>query len=174
MAKSSEPVVLELAALPREQMGPFLLLGIDKSASKSSIEEHWAERLKWARRQLIKVPLEDINWARDVLSDAEKRLKYDAGCVNADTTDSVIATLARRFGLEGGGQSSRMWQPLDEEKSLADYSPNAEVPEHAGVKAAIVAPTIPQDVPAAATLLEKLIEPAIDPWNLELPPARSV
>ena len=160
-----------MAALPREQMGPFLLLGIDKSAGKSAIEEHWAERLKWARRQLIKVPLEDINWAREVLGDVEKRLKYDAGCVNADTTDSVIATLARRFGLEGGGHSSRMWQPLDEEKSLADYSPDAEIPDRAGVEAAIVAPDIPQDVPAAASLLEKLVAPPIDPWGLELPPA---
>ena len=171
MAKNSEPVVLELAALPREQMGPFLLLGIDKSASKSDIEEHWAERLKWARRQLIKVPLEDINWARDVLNDPEKRLKYDAGCVNADTTDSVILTLARRFGLEGGGQSSRMWQPLDDEKSLADYVPNAEVPDQPTVRAAIVPPDIPRDVPATAALLAQLVDPPIDPWGLELPPA---
>jgi hypothetical protein len=171
MAKNSEPVVLELAALPREQMGPFLLLGIDKSASKSDIEEHWAERLKWARRQLIKVPLEDINWARDVLNDPEKRLKYDAGCVNADTTDSVIAHLAKRFGLEGGGQVSRMWQPLDDEKSLADYAPNAEIPDRSTVRAAIVAPDIPQEVPAASALLAKWAEPAIDPWSLELPPA---
>ena len=171
MAKNSEPVVLELAALPREQMGPFLLLGIDKSASKSSIEEHWAERLKWARRQLIKVPLEDINWARDVLNDPEKRLKYDAGCVNADTTDAVVATLARRFGLEGGGQASRMWQPLDDEKALADYAPAAEIPDQVAVRAAIVAPDIPQDVPAAAALLSRLVESAIDPWSLELPPA---
>ena len=171
MARNSEPVVLELAALPREQMGPFLLLGIDKAADKSSIEEHWAERLKWARRQLIKVPLEDINWARDVLNDAEKRIKYDAGCVNADTTDSVIAMLARRFGLEGGGQAARMWQPLDDEKSLADYTPNAEVPDKATVRAAIVAPDIPQEVPATFALLERLVAPVIDPWGLELPPA---
>ena len=27
-----EPVVLELAPLPREQVGPFLLLGLDKDA----------------------------------------------------------------------------------------------------------------------------------------------
>ena len=27
MPKSSEPVVLDLAALPREQVGPYLLLG---------------------------------------------------------------------------------------------------------------------------------------------------
>jgi hypothetical protein len=171
MAKNSEPVVLELAALPREQMGPFLLLGIDKSASKESIEEHWAERLKWARRQLIRVPLEDINWARDVLNDPEKRLKYDAGCVNADTTDSVIANLARRFGLEGGGQASRMWQPLDDEKALANYAPPAEIPDQVAVRAAIVAPDIPPDVPAAVALLARLVDAAIDPWGLELPPA---
>ena len=28
----SEPVVLDLAPLPREQIGPFLLLGLDKDA----------------------------------------------------------------------------------------------------------------------------------------------
>ena len=171
MARNSEPVVLELAALPREQMGPFLLLGIDKSADKSAIEMHWAERLKWARRQLIKVPLEDINWARDVLNDAEKRLKYDAGCVNADTTDSVIANLARRFGLDGNGQATRLWQALDEEKSLADYAPAAEIPEQAAVRAAIVAPDIPRDMPAAARLLDELVRPALDPWAIELPSA---
>jgi hypothetical protein len=120
---------------------------------------------------LIRVPLEDINWARDVLNDPERRIKYDAGCVNADTTDSVIAHLAQRFGLEGGGQASRMWQPLDDEKSLADYAPNAEIPDRATVRAAIVAPDIPQDVPAASALLAQWVEPAIDPWSLELPPA---
>ena len=33
MAKN-EPVVLELATLPREQVGPFLLLGLDKEFRK--------------------------------------------------------------------------------------------------------------------------------------------
>src|ERR671933_158280 len=69
MAKSPEPVVLELASLPREQVGPFLLLGLDKAADKKQMERHWADRVKWARKQQIKVPLEDINWARDVLGD---------------------------------------------------------------------------------------------------------
>src|SRR6476469_5579950 len=72
MARSQEPVVLELAALPREQMGPFLILGLDKNADKVTAERHWADRIKWARRQLIKVALEDINWARDVMNDTER------------------------------------------------------------------------------------------------------
>src|SRR3954466_11560683 len=125
MAKTQEPVVLELASLPREQMGPFLILGVDKSATYAVIEEHWAERAKWARRSLIKVALEDINWARETLNDNEKRLKAYTGSLNADTADGLIAGLARRYGADGG-QVSRLWQPLDSEKPLAEYSPAAE------------------------------------------------
>ena len=39
MAKAPEPVVLELATLSREQMGPYLLLGLDKSADKEQIDK---------------------------------------------------------------------------------------------------------------------------------------
>ena len=37
MAKSSEPVVLDLASVPREQMGPFLMLGLDKTETGQKI-----------------------------------------------------------------------------------------------------------------------------------------
>src|SRR3954454_15994984 len=117
MGKSPEPVVLELATLPREQVGPFLLLGLDKSADKKDIEEHWADRLKWARRQLIKVPLEDINWAREILNDQDKRIRADAASLNADTVEGVLGRLSQRFGVQSG-QARRMWQPLDSEKEL--------------------------------------------------------
>ena len=50
MPKDSEPLVLELATLTREQMGPYLLLGLDKSADKEEIDKHWADRVKWALR----------------------------------------------------------------------------------------------------------------------------
>src|SRR5947207_9607244 len=102
MAKASEPVVLDLASLPREQMGPFLILGLDKSADRQTIERHWADRVKWARRNLVKVALEDINWAREVLGDLERRIRADAGSLNADTTEGLLGQLAVRFGLEGG------------------------------------------------------------------------
>ena len=62
MADEHEPVVLELAALPREQLGPFLLLGLDKNADAEAIEASWAQRVIWARKNQIRTPLGDINW----------------------------------------------------------------------------------------------------------------
>jgi hypothetical protein len=168
MAKSPEPVVLDLASLPREQMGPFLILGLEKSADKTIIERHWADRIKWARRQLIKVPLEDINWAREELSEPLRRIKADAGSLNADTSGGILASLSQHFGVEGG-QAARMWQPLDSEKNLADYSPPAEVPERNVVRAAITLPAVPEDVPAGSSLLHALAEVPLDPWAIALP-----
>lgn len=168
MAKSSEPVVLELAALPREQMGPFLILGLDKASPRKKVEEHWADRLKWARRNLIKVALEDINWAREMLNDTERRIRADAASLNSDTSDAILTGLAQRYGLEGG-QATRMWQPLDSEKTLADYSPPAEVPDVAAVRETIQPPAVPEEMPAARKLLDGLVQAAIDPWDIELP-----
>jgi hypothetical protein len=173
MARIPEPVVLELASLPREQVGPFFLLGLDKSADKKQIEAHWADRLKWARKQVIKVPLEDVNWARDVLSDVERRIRADAASLNADTADAILGQLARRYGLQGG-QATRMWQPLDNEKPLADYVPPAEVPDVNAVRAALVVPPVPEELPAVPTLLGRLAQQPLDPWALDLPPAGGV
>src|SRR6516164_5423460 len=102
MAKKVDPVVLELATLPRDQVGPFLLLGLKKEASKEQVEANWADRLRWARRQQLKVPLEDVNWARDVLNDPDRRIRADAASLNADTSEGVLTQLARRYGVEGG------------------------------------------------------------------------
>src|SRR5262249_52587942 len=154
MAKGPEPVVLELASLPREQMGPFLLLGLDKAAEKARVEENRADRVKWARRNLIKTPLEDINWARDALADTERRVKADAASLNVDTADAYLAELARSYGLEGG-QAARTWQPLDSEKPLADYIPPAEVPDPAAVREALVVPPLPEEVPGAGAELAR-------------------
>src|SRR6516165_3377225 len=99
MARSSEPVVLELASLPREQVGPFLLLGLDKAASRAEVDAHWAERVKWARKLSVKVPLEDVNWARELLADGDRWVRADAASLNADTCEGLLATLARRYGV---------------------------------------------------------------------------
>src|SRR5215475_10078141 len=136
MAK--EPVVLELASLPREQIGPFLLLGLPKDADKDRVDAQWAERIKMARRNTLKVPLEDINWAREMLKEPEKRLRADAASLNADTTDGTLKALAERFGRGAGGE--RIWQPLDNEKPLADYMPAVELPDPEAIKAGL-APT---------------------------------
>jgi hypothetical protein len=167
MAKN-EPVVLELATLPREQVGPFLLLGLDKTASPEQVEANWADRLKWARKQQSKVPLEDVNWAREVLKDADRRIRADAASLNADTSDGVLAGLAQRFGL-AGGQAARMWQPLDVEKPLADYAPPAELPDADALRETLAVPAVPEELPAVAVLLDQLAQAPLDPWAIELP-----
>ena len=165
MADKHEPVLLELAHLPREQMGPFLLLGLDKDASKEDIEAHWAERIKWARKQQWNVTLEEINWARELISDPARRIGADAASLNADTANGLISQLVRRYG---GGEQGPAWEPMDEEKPLADYEPAAEVPDAAAVRAAIVLPEVPQELPGAARLLEQLARAPLDPWAVQL------
>jgi hypothetical protein len=168
MANTSEPVVLELAPLPREQVGPFLLLGIEKDADAERIESGWAERLKQARKQQIELALEDINWAREVLKDPEKRVRADAASLNVDITDGVLRRLEERFG---GKDGETKWQPLDCEKDLRDYAPAVEAPEPEEVRAAILVPEPAREIPAVGQLLDELARGAraIDPWNLSLP-----
>jgi hypothetical protein len=168
MAKTSEPIVLDLATLPREQLGPFLLLGLDKSADKDQIESHWATRLKWARKGLIKVSLEDVNWAKDVLNERDRRLRADAASFNTDLTDSSLGQLAYRYGVIGNRQGPT-WQALDEEKDLAHYTPPADVPDKEEIRAALTVPDVPQAVPAVPALLERLAQAPLDPWAYELP-----
>jgi hypothetical protein len=165
MGQTPEPVVLELAMLPREQVGPFLLLGLDKAADKTAIDAHWADRLKWARKGLAKVALEDINWAREVLNDTERRIRADAASLNADAGDGALAQFAQRYGVQAG----RLWQAQDSEKALADYRPLAEVPEIEAVRVALSVPEVPQEVPAVPLLLDSLVQQPLDPWAFELP-----
>jgi hypothetical protein len=165
MPKGPEPVVLELASLPREQVGPFLLLGLDKTADKEEIEAHWAERIKWARKGLAKVPLEDINWARDGLADLQRRLRADSASLNVDPADRPLDQLARRYGGEG----APAWKPLDREKPLADYTPAADVPDVRQLAAGLRAPEAPQELPAVAALLERFAAGPLDPWAVERP-----
>src|SRR5579871_2200197 len=169
MGRNGEPVVLELASLPREQVGPYLLLGLDKNADKEAIDAHWAERLKWARKGQAKVPLEDINWAREVLSDRERRIRADAASLNADTTEGVLAEFAQQYGVGDNGQAGRLWQALDSEKTLADYRPAADLPDVNALRAGLTVPDVPQDVPAAGQLLDRLVSQPLDPWTISLP-----
>src|SRR5712691_839360 len=119
MAKSSQlPVVLDLAPLPREQVGPFILLGVDKTVQKEQIEAAWAQRLIWSRKNVIKTPLEDVNWAREAINDWYKRIRADAASLNLDTTDGLVRRLRERYSGQGGGSACK---PLDAEKPLADY-----------------------------------------------------
>jgi hypothetical protein len=160
------PVVLELAPMPREQIGPFLLLGLDKTADKAVIDANWAQRIKWARRNQLKAPLEDINWARDLVSDLDKRIRADAASFNIDTTEGVLRRLTERYE---NSQPTATCRPLDVEKNLADYTPPAELPDLGEARAAVVVPEVPQETPAVAHLLEQFFREPLDPWQVNLP-----
>jgi hypothetical protein len=160
------PVMLDLAPLPRAQIGPFLILGVDKDASRDAIEACWAQRLIWARKNLTETPLEDINWAREMLSDAERRVRADAISLNIDTTDGVLKRLRERF--QGKEQVPVGCRPLDIEKNLADYQPATPVPDIDEVRRQIPPPQIPRDVPAVRVILEQFVSQPLDPWGVSL------
>jgi hypothetical protein len=165
--KLSGPVVLELASLPREQVGPFLLLGLDKAADKKVIEASWAQRVIWARKGQIKTPLEDINWAREVVNDPDKRIRADVASLNVDTTEGVLRKLAQKYqGGQAGAAAARL---LDVEKPLGDYTPAVEVPGLDEVRAAITVPDVPEEIPAVRRVLEQFLQEPLDPWKLNLP-----
>ena len=165
MAKT-EPVVLELAALPREQIGPFLILGLPKDADKEQIDARWADRIKMSRRQTLKVPLEDVNWAREMLKEPDKRVRADAASLNSDTSDGILRELAQRYsGKPAAGGS--VWQPLDNEKPLADYMPPVDIPDANAIRAGLTSPQVPEEQPGVPLVLERLAQQTIDPWNLE-------
>jgi hypothetical protein len=167
MARIHTPVVLELAPLPREQVGPFLLLGLPKDADAKQVEANWAQRVIWARKSQVNVPLEDINWAREILNDADKRVRADAASFNLDTAEGTLARLVRRY--ETPGAAAGTGRPQDVEKPLADYAPGVEVPDPIELSGAVRVPEVPEEFPAVAALLDRLARQPLDPWALTIP-----
>ncbi len=157
-----KPMVLKLAPLPRNQVGPFLVLGVNKDATKDVIEASWAQRLIWARKEQMAIPLEDINWAREIISDPERRLRADAMSMNVDTTDGVLQRLKDRF--QGQTKEVVGSQPMDVEKSVRDYVPAIPVPDTAEIRQSLTLPDPPHDFQAIRRILEMEAQEAVDPW----------
>src|SRR6266851_2437623 len=120
-----EPIVLELDPLPREKIGPFIFLGLEKDAGPEEIEAHWAQRLIWARKNLIPVALTEINWAREVLNDPDKRIRADAASLNVDVTPRVLEDLTQRYGVDPAGPS---WRPMQVDKPSSENIPPVDIP----------------------------------------------
>jgi hypothetical protein len=157
------PSAVDLGPLPRHQIGPFLTLGVDKDADIDTVEAAWAQRLIWARKDLVNITLEDINWARDALKDMEKRIRADASSLNLETTDRLLGALRQRF--QGKSAESGSCKPIDVEKSLASYVPPTPVPATDEVRQTLPLPKAPRDVPATPlALAEGLLRP-LDPWE---------
>src|SRR5262249_12541894 len=145
---------------PRQQVGPFLILGIDKDVSREAVEAGWAQKLILARRNQAKTPLEDINWAREMLGDETRRLQSDAASVNVDTTEGTLRQLLQ------AGQTTAGCKPIDIELDLADHVPTTPLPDVAELRRAITLPELPREVPAAALLLEQIVRQPVDPWDI--------
>jgi hypothetical protein len=156
--------------LAREQVGPFLLLGVDKDADHEQIEANWAQRLIWARKNQTGVPLQDVNWAREVLNDPDRRVRADVTSLNLDTSERTLRGLEEGFGLTPAG--SPAWEPWDLEKPLADFTPAADIPDAEALRRSITVPPTPREFPAVAALLEDFARQPLDPWNLEIPEDR--
>jgi hypothetical protein len=167
MPPPNAPIVLQLAPLPRTQIGPFLILGVDKDASRETIEAAWAEKVKQARRGQIKTPLEDINWAREMLTSKELRIRCDAVALNIDTTDGTLKKLSERYQGKQEQVEIRC-KPIDTEKWLADYAPPTQVPPLDEIRHLVQLPEIPRDVPAVRVMLESFVKEPIDPWQVQL------
>jgi hypothetical protein len=161
-----DAVVLELAPLPREQLGPFIILGVEKDADREQTEAHWAQSVIWARKGLAGVPLADINWGREVLNDPDRRLQADVTSLNLDTTDRALRRLAEAFGVAEPGPT---WQPRESDTPPADDVSATPVPDPAEVRAAITVPEVPEEFPAVQRLLEHWAAQPLDPWALDLP-----
>ncbi len=166
MPNNQEPITLELAPLPRQQVGPFLLLGVAKDADQERIEASWAQRLIWARKNQIQTPLGDINWARDELKDPERRVRADVTSLNADTGDRLLARLASQYGVDG--RTGPAWEPLDVPQPAVQEALLAQVPDAQEVEKSIVLPEIPQEMPAVKLLLEQFVAQPLNPWALDL------
>jgi hypothetical protein len=166
MNESHEPVVLELAALPREKIGPFILLGLEKDAGPEAIEAHWAQRVIWARKNQIHVALTEVNWARETLNDPDKRVRADVTSLNTDITSDVLQDLAQRYGAGPAGPG---WKPLEVDWQAKTPAPTPEVPDPEEIRKSISVPEPPDDLPGVEWLLDQFLTEPIDPWELKLP-----
>jgi hypothetical protein len=161
----SDPIVLKLASLPRNQIGPFLILGVDKDATNDLIEQAWAQRLIAARKGQLAVPLEDVNWAREILTDSERRIRADVISLNVETTDSTLKKLRDSFR-----HASPAAQPIDIEPDLSGYTPNVPTLTLEEVRAQLKLPDLPRELPAVPVLLREEHRNPLDPWEFTLEP----
>jgi len=154
---------LSTARLPWQQAGPFLILGLDKDASSEQVESATRQRLDWIRQGILSCSEEDLNWARDMLLDAEQRIVADAQSLNLDTLD-------------------RQWQQLRDTHDSTDWEhphwpiwdyPLPEIPvpspEQGDANGAKTCdpplPEIPDEIPALSQLIDDWRSRRIDPWN---------
>jgi hypothetical protein len=160
-----QPLVLDLAALPREQMGPFLILGIDKDADNKELEAHWAQRLIWARAKQVRIALEDINWAKELLQDRDRRVMADILSLNPDTLAGEMRQLLQLDKHGPLEPEEPGWTPLEPPLPELPEMSAEQMPDIETVRMSLAIPDIPLELPAVARMLEEVASAPIDPWS---------
>jgi hypothetical protein len=160
---TTAPIVLDVAALPREQIGPFLILGVDKDAANVEIEAHWAQRLIWARSKEIRTPLEDVNWAKEVLLERDRRVAADVVSLNPDTTAGELRQILAKHGpLE---PEVPTWRPQEPPLPELPEAPPNLIPELDAVRAGLKVPDVPLELPAVTRIIDEFRSAKLDPWD---------
>jgi hypothetical protein len=156
---------VELAPLPRDRVGPFLILGVAKDADAVTIEARWARSILWARQGKKHTPLGDVHWAREVLRNPDLRFPADVASLNADVVGDDLRKLAILYHLD---QDRPAWTPIDPEPPAMR---GTDIPEPNDVKATLPVPEIPTELPGVARWLSEFAQAAIDPWSIPRPAA---
>jgi hypothetical protein len=159
MSKVKQPGI-ELAPLPRDRVGPFLILGVAKDADPDAIEKRWAQSVLWARQGKTQTPLGDVHWAREVLRDVEQRLSADVASLNTEIAGDELRRLASLVHLNDGRPA---WPPIDPEPPPLRES---DIPDPASVLAAAPEPDVPIELPGVARWLDEFARTPIDPWSI--------
>lgn len=167
---SDPAVMLEHTELSRELAGPFLILGLEKDADPEQVEAHWAQRVIWARKGALGSALADVNWAREVLKDVDRRVQADLDSPNPDTAAGVMREATRLFGPANG--RSLAWTPRGDNEPSGEFVPATPIPESDEVRRAIVPPRVPAELPGVFSLLRQMLGDPVDPWALDWQPSR--
>lgn len=160
---ANKPLELLTATLLREQIGPFLILGVDKDASPEEIEAAWRQRVEWVEQGQLRVSVEDLTWAKEILLDADRRILADIGSLNPDTSDGQLRQM---LAVQGSDEWERPHWPI-RDVPLADPPPIP--PEwldepHADLSSLPI-PDVPRVIPALHRILEESRRQPLDPWD---------
>jgi hypothetical protein len=162
MATSPDPVVLDLAPLPKEKMGPFIILGVAKEATPKEIESAFQERLLGIQAGDFPLGEEDIHWAKERLSDPEDRLNADVVSMNAEILNSPIRRMNK-------SDSENSWSSRD---ATTRFNVTIEEDLQLAIDAItkdLVVPDLEFDVSKLGRLIKESENPSWDPWNPETP-----